>query len=99
MKREQARGTAHERGYTSKWAAYSRGWLARFPWCGMRVDGQLHAAHSRCVQQGQQVRATVTDHIRSMSLGGEQLDPLNSQSLCGDCNRRKAIALEHGFGR
>jgi hypothetical protein len=63
----------------------------------MRVDGQLHAEHSQCVRQGLRVRATCTDHLRAMSAGGKKFDPLNHQSLCGDCNRRKAIVDEGGL--
>jgi 5-methylcytosine-specific restriction endonuclease McrA len=55
--------------------------------------------HSQCATHGLQVRATVTDHIIAMADGGSQFDPSNHQSLCGACNRRKAIDLEHGFGR
>jgi 5-methylcytosine-specific restriction endonuclease McrA len=65
----------------------------------MRQDGALHAEHSRCVQEGRRVRATCTDHIRAIRDGGAVFDPANHQSLCGACNRRKAIAYEGGFGR
>lgn len=98
-KRDQARGTAHARGYTAEWADYSRRWLARYPWCGQRADGLRHAEHSRCTRDLHQVRATVTDHIVAIKHGGARMDPRNHQSLCGPCNRRKAIELEGGFGR
>ncbi len=97
--RDQARGSAHQRGYTAAWHAFSSDWLQRFPWCGTRHDGQRHLAHSRCAQHGLQVRATCTDHILSLSLGGAHMNVANSQSLCGNCNRRKNIAHEGGFGR
>lgn len=96
---DQARGTAHQRHYTRAWAAFSKQWLARFPWCGMRQDGQLAAEHSQCVQRQLWTRAACTDHIQAMAAGGAQYDPANLQSLCADCNRRKNIALEGGFGR
>jgi len=97
--RERARGSAHARGYTSAWADYSRRWLARFPLCGMRRDGQLHAEHSQCVQRGLETPATCTDHIQALRAGGARFDGANHQSLCGDCNRRKNIQFEGGFGR
>lgn len=97
--RDQARGTAHARGYTKEWAEYSRTWLLRYPWCGMRSDGQIHNDHSRCAQRGLKTKATCTDHIRAMRFGGAQFDPANHESMCGDCNRRKNIKLEGGFGR
>ena len=89
LKRDRARGTASARGYDATWAAYAADWLRHFPWCGQRVDGQLHAEHSRCVQQGERVRAGVVDHIRALRDGGARLDPLNHQSLCVSCNVRK----------
>lgn len=97
--RDQRRGSAHERGYTIAWTQYSRRWLARFPWCGMRADGQLHPEHSRCAQHGQRTRATVTDHIVAMKAGGRSMDDSNHQSLCGGCNRRKAMALEGALAK
>lgn len=97
--RERARGSAHARGYTAAWGDYSHRWLLRYPTCGMRRDGRLYAEHSRCVQLGLVTPATCTDHILSMRQGGHQFDSVNLQSLCGDCNRRKNIALEGGFGR
>jgi 5-methylcytosine-specific restriction endonuclease McrA len=96
---DHARGTAQQRGYDAAWARYSKAWLARFPWCGMRQNGQLFAEHSQCVQLGLRTQATVTDHIKAMKDGGAKFDPANHQSLCGNCNRRKNIRFEGGFGR
>ena len=98
-KSEQARGTATARGYGAQWSEYSRAWLARFPFCGMRNDGAFHVEHSYCARLGRRVRAEVTDHIRSMKRGGARFDPTNHQSLCRACNSRKAVAVEGGFGR
>jgi len=95
---EHQRGTAAERGYDAHWRRYSKWWLQQFPICGMRGDGQLHAAHSRCVQQGLVVSAEVTDHIVSLRQGGAQCEPSNSQSLCRTCNAWKANVIE-GAGR
>jgi 5-methylcytosine-specific restriction enzyme A len=87
--RDAQRGTARDRGYDAGWATYSRAWLARFPWCGQRRDGQLYAEHSRCVRRGARTRAAVTDHIVRLRDGGARLDPANHQSLCRGCNVAK----------
>ena len=92
--RDRARGGATARGYDATWARYSRHWLGWHPWCGERLNGRLHVEHSRCAQLGLRTRATVTDHLVALAQGGAHCSPANSQSLCGACNRRKAIALE-----
>ena len=86
------RGTAGVRGYDRAWGEMSRAWLARFPWCGQRIDGRFHQEHSRCVQRGARVRAQVTDHILRLRDGGPRLDPRNFQSLCRGCNTAKDAA-------
>jgi len=92
--RDAARGTASARGYDKAWSAYSKNWLARFPWCGQRGDGWLHPDDSRCWRRGEMVRATVTDHIVALRDGGTHMDPRNSQSLCASCN----VAKVYGDG-
>jgi 5-methylcytosine-specific restriction protein A len=77
------RGNRHERGYGSRWERYSRARLREFPFC---VLCDRLAEH--------------TDHIVSARDEPARFwDPTNHQSLCADCNRRKAIAEEGGFGR
>jgi 5-methylcytosine-specific restriction protein A len=81
--RDAQRGSAEDRGYTAQWSRYSRA----------RLD-----AHPFCVRCGR--IAEVTDHVvAARQAPGRFWDPTNHQSLCGACNRRKAIALEGGFGR
>jgi hypothetical protein len=63
---DRERGSARERGYDFAWATYSRAWLRRFPYCGMRMDGLFHAEHSRCAAAGRRTVATVTDHIQGL---------------------------------
>jgi len=87
--RQAARPTLLERGYTPAWAPYAKAWLLRYPWCGQRADGRLHAEHSRCAAGGWWVPARVVDHIRPLRDGGALLDPANHQSLCYSCNNRK----------
>ena len=98
-RRDAARPTARQRGYDDAWAAYSRAWLARYPWCGQRRDGRLYADDSRCVQEARRVRADCTDHIRAQAAGGARMDPANHQSLCRSCNARKAVRFEGALGR
>jgi 5-methylcytosine-specific restriction enzyme A len=87
--KDQARGTAQDRGYDYAWSQYSRDFRAKFPLCGMRIDGQLHPEHSICVREGVMTPAEVVDHIVSMSRGGSKWDPNNHQSLCRACNTAK----------
>ncbi|OFV90129.1 MAG: hypothetical protein A3H95_13885 [Acidobacteria bacterium RIFCSPLOWO2_02_FULL_64_15] len=93
------RGSAKARGYDSAWAKFSKNWRQRFPLCGMRRDGQLHAEHSQCVQEGRTSPAACVDHIVSMANGGAQYDESNLQSLCLMCNNRKRVTHDGGFGR
>lgn len=48
---DQRRGSARERGYTTKWDRFAKSWLARFPLCYY------------CKQQGRTSPAEVCDHI------------------------------------
>jgi len=84
------RGSRHERGYTNAWAAYSRRRLVEHPWC----VGYPLGVHS------EPTLAQCTDHVQSGRSRPDLFwDPANHQSLCHDCNKRKAIAEEQGFGR
>lgn len=86
----QQRGSARARGYTTGWDAYSKDRLVRFPFCVGYPKG-VHKVPTM---------ATCTDHILSASKYPELFnDPNNHQSMCDDCNKRKAIAEEGGFGR
>lgn len=53
--------------------------FARSPWC----------AH--CLEQGQETRATIRDHIVPLAEGGTE-DPSNIQALCLDCSDLKTAA-------
>jgi 5-methylcytosine-specific restriction endonuclease McrA len=56
----------------------------------MRADGELHAEHSRCWQNGiYTYEDLVTDHIVPMSKGGAQYDRQNLETLCRSCNTAK----------
>ena len=93
------RGSPKERGYTAAWSKFSRVWRRKYPLCGMRADGEMHAEHSRCVQQGLLTPAECVDHILSMANGGAQFDEKNLQSLCGRCNSAKRVTVDGAFGR
>ena len=87
---EKRRLSSHRRGYTREWAAYSRRRLAKHPLC----VGYPLGVHGDRV-----VAAEVTDHIESAATHPELFwVETNHQSLCQDCNKRKAIDLEGGFG-
>jgi 5-methylcytosine-specific restriction protein A len=88
------RGTAHERGYTSGWAAYSRAFRKDHPTCGERADGTLDHVHSRCVQQGLTTPAECVDHTVPVTQGGAFWDPMNHMACCLACNTWKANTLE-----
>jgi 5-methylcytosine-specific restriction protein A len=87
---EQRRPSAHKRGYTRKWAEYSKARLRRHPLC----VGYPLGYHGERV-----VEATVTDHIESAGVAPHRFwDEKNHQSLCDRCNKVKAIEEEGGFG-
>lgn len=99
----QARGTAHERGYTSTWAKARAGYLAKHPLC----------AH--CMEEGRAVAASVVDHIINHKLkaaldSGDAAaitkakalfwaSESNWQPLCKTHHDRKTATEDGGFGR
>lgn len=95
---DAARPGASARGYDAEWATLAREWLARYPWCGQRLDGRLYPDDSACTHRGERVAAECVDHIQALRAGGRRLDRRNLQSLCSDCNRRKGIRSEGGLG-
>jgi len=72
------RGTAHQRGYDSKWQKARRGYLAKHPLC------------VRCLDEDRVVPSTVVDHVQPHR-GDKGLfwDSGNWQSLCGSCHDAK----------
>lgn len=87
----EKRLSAYQRGYTKRWAAYSKAWKQQHPLCGERADGQLHPDDSRCARAGRITATRVTDHIKPHR-GDEVLfwDPSNHQSLCETCHNAKS---------
>jgi 5-methylcytosine-specific restriction endonuclease McrA len=74
-----------------RWRRLSKARLAEFPLCVGWPTGH-HGSFP--------VMATCTDHVLSVWTHPElAYDPDNLQSLCGECNRRKAVATEGAWGR
>lgn len=95
---DKARGSAHERGYTSQWTRYRAAWLRDHPLCGDRRNG-TSTQHSYCAEQGYVVAASVVDHIKPHRGDmGLFWDAENHQSLCAPCHNRKTATEDGGFG-
>jgi len=85
-KRDQERGTAHQRGYDAQWRAYRKRYLAEHPLC------IIHLA------KGEVVPSTVVDH--EVPHKGDQVlfwDPNNHRAVCKPCH--DARVDEGDFGR
>ena len=78
-KYDKARGSAHARGYDSRWQKASKAYLRKHPYCVRHLE-----------EQGVHVKADVVDHIIPHK-GDKQLfwDKNNWQSLCESCHNRK----------
>ena len=76
----EARGSAHERGYTAEWRKARAIWLREKPLC------------VRCMQSGRIKAALVVDHI-TPHRGDDALfwDRGNWQSLCKPCHDSKTM--------
>jgi 5-methylcytosine-specific restriction endonuclease McrA len=79
---DERRGSRQKRGYTDRWAKYSRQFRRAHPLCAdpFQVHGELGAF------------TEVTDHIVPPWAGGSFWHPGNHQPLCQSCNKRKAAA-------
>lgn len=78
---DQRRGTAAERGYDSRWAAYAKDYKRRNPLCVyIREDGRP------CHRPAEHV-----DHIKRVSGADDRLfwDEANHQPLCAVCHGLK----------
>src|ERR1700761_3944899 len=96
---EGKRQSAHKRGYTREWTAYSRNRLKQYPLCeGLRIVPNGDVAIN--THPGRVVQATLTDHIKPHK-GSRDLfwDPNNHQSGCADCHNVKTAREDGGFGR
>jgi 5-methylcytosine-specific restriction enzyme A len=88
--RDEQRGSAHERGYTSRWSKYSK-WFLRQPenvFCKLQLPGCKNI--SECV-----------DHIQPVNGADDPLffEPINHQSACIHCNSVKGHRYVKGEGK
>lgn len=84
---DKSRGSAHSRGYTSKWTQYSKDYRSRHPLC------------VECEKHGRLILADVVDHI--IPHRGDMAlfwDKSNHQGLCKRCHDIKTAAEDGGFG-
>jgi 5-methylcytosine-specific restriction protein A len=84
---DKERGSAYERGYTSRWNKYSKMFRRKNPLCVM------------CLEKGVLTPSEHTDHIIAVS-GAD--DPLfwqedNHQALCAPCHSKKTVEEDGGF--
>jgi 5-methylcytosine-specific restriction enzyme A len=84
------RPSARRQGYSSRWDAYSKHFLASHPFCCDPFDRH----------RGRLVQATVTGH-RIAHKGDFRLlwDKSNHYPLCVPCNAYQCATQEGGFGR
>lgn len=92
--RDQARGTARERGYSSRWDKASATYLRSHPYCVVCGQPAEVTDHIKAPKLRQ---ATTPEERRAAS----RLfwDQANWQALCQYHNKLKAIEREGGFGR
>lgn len=88
---DRRRGSAASRGYTARWAAFSRQFRTRFPLCGMRPTGAPATTDSVCQQENRATAAQVTDHIVPVDGPNDPrfFDETNMQALCHVCHNAK----------
>jgi 5-methylcytosine-specific restriction protein A len=86
------RGTAAERGYDSRWSAYSRH-LRRTELitCGSRLDNLPPTGDSECLRDGRVTPAELVDHITPVTSPDDPrwFDRAGLQGLCHRCHNRK----------
>jgi 5-methylcytosine-specific restriction protein A len=84
---DKQRGSAHERGYTSRWHKARRLFLLSSPLC------------VACQRAGRLTAATVVDHIVPHRGDAEIFwDRTNWQTLCASCHSAKTAREDGGFG-
>ena len=94
--REQRRGSAHARGYGSRWQKLSRWFRDEHPYCGDREDGQPDTGDSQCRTEGRYTTGTrraphEVDHVRPVTGRDDPMffDVNALQTLCRTCHARK----------
>jgi 5-methylcytosine-specific restriction protein A len=91
---DRRRGSGSARGYTKRWAAFSKRYLREHPVCECKADWCQH-------QQGQcSSESTDVDHVDGTGRNGPRAyDPTNLVPLCHPCHARKTVHQDGGFGR
>lgn len=90
---DHQRGTAHERGYTGRWAVSRAAFIRKYPRCGDRPKGQ-RPVMSQCFEAGRVRAGYQVDHIvphrgdRALFWDVEG----NWQTLCRTCGAAKSGA-------
>jgi 5-methylcytosine-specific restriction protein A len=87
---QQQRGTAHQRGYTSRWRTFAQAYLRDHPRCGDRDPEAPETADSRCRLDGVLTLSREVDHIEPHR-GEARLfwGCWNLQALCHACHNAK----------
>jgi 5-methylcytosine-specific restriction enzyme A len=89
---DKQRGSFRARGYSSRWDALRRRFLAEYPLCGMRPPG-LAPVMSRCHDAGLHTPATVCDHVVPVRVDPAAMWSVgNLQALCAGCHNAKTRA-------
>lgn len=85
---DKTRGTAHQRGYNSRWRKRREGYLKENPLCVV------------CLKEYRPVPANIVDHVIPHK-GNQTLfwDETNWQSLCKTHHDIKTAKEDGGFGR
>jgi 5-methylcytosine-specific restriction protein A len=81
--------SANDRGYTARWARYSRIYRLNNPLC------------ADCFKRGILKPGGQVDHIVAVTDKDDPLfwEPTNHQNLCIACHNRKTIKQDGGFGK
>lgn len=89
--RDRARGSGTARGYTRRWAAFSKQYLHEHPVCQCGPD---------CCPEGCSAPATDVDHADGTGRTGPRaFDRTNLVALAHGCHSRKTVRADGGFGR
>jgi 5-methylcytosine-specific restriction protein A len=88
QKYDKDRGSASERGYNSRWAAYSRLYRKKNPLC------------VECLKEDRITGSQHVDHIIAVKGKDDPLfwDPKNHQALCQPHHSSKTAKEDGGFG-
>ena len=88
---ERRKGSPSSRGYTSRWARFSRNYRTIYPLCGMRAPQAPRTDDSKCLSEGRATAAQVVDHIVPVSGPNDPsfYDLSKLQSLCHECHNIK----------